>query len=328
MKKLLLLLPFLAAFLPGCADLRTEKLDTGLLMGIAADPTLSAVQSGLFVCTTLDHDTLPPHPGGRSISSTDPHSRSVTVNGKLWPVAKTLRVKLTGGTAQQLAYVRQAADSISAWANINYDFNQNQSTFDYRMTFVPGQGSWSYIGTDCQYVGQQYATCNIGWVAFDATLHEMMHGIGFAHEQASPNATIPWNKPVVYAELAGPPNYWSASTVDGNVFYRYSATSVTASVFDPVSIMQYSVKASWTLDNQGIPGGKNLSKLDRKALVDSYPGRVPPVIVIPPTGTGIQLTPAQVALIVQYLNGSQLEVDSTAARQRRNATRIKKLVGQ
>lgn len=103
MKKLLLL-PFLAAFLPGCADLRTEKLDTGLLMGIAADPTLSAVQSGLFVCTTLDHDTLPParHPNGRSISSTDPHSRSVTVNGKLWPVGKTLRVKLTGRTAQQL----------------------------------------------------------------------------------------------------------------------------------------------------------------------------------------------------------------------------------
>lgn len=117
MKKLLFVLPLLLLLFPQCSDLRVDPIDNGLLMGVAADPTLSAVETGLFLCTTLDHDTLPPakHPNGRSITTKDPHSRSVTVNGKLWPVGKTLTVKLTGGTAQQLAYVRQAVDSISKW---------------------------------------------------------------------------------------------------------------------------------------------------------------------------------------------------------------------
>lgn len=154
-----------------------------------------------------------------------------------------------------------------------------------------------------------------------------MHGIGFAHEQANPYANIPWNKPVVYAEMAGPPNYWSAATVGHNVFYTYPATSVTASPFhDKPSVMQYSIKASWTLNNTAIPGGKNLSVQDRKALTIAYPGRVTPPI-IPPV-TGITLTPAQVSLIVQYLNASQTLIDTTTAQQRRNGTRIKRLVGQ
>jgi len=40
-------------------------------------------------------------------------------------------------------------------------------------------------------------------------LHEIGHALGLLHEHQSPFAGIHWDDEAVYAELAGPPNFWS-----------------------------------------------------------------------------------------------------------------------
>ena len=131
---------------------------------------------------------------------------------------------------------------------------------------------------------------NIGWPGVDVCLHEIGHALGMAHEQANPNGGICWNKPVVYAALAAPPNNWSKSMVDSNVFYKYDTTKVFTTPFDGVSIMQYSIPDTWVCDGKGFPGGKTLSATDRVFMAGVYPKTV-----VPPVVTGKTLTVEQVA---------------------------------
>lgn len=230
--------------------------------------------------------------------------RSVVVNGKPWPVGKVLKVKLASGSTQQNNYFHAATDTVSKYANLTFDYSpQPSGVYDLRVDLNNYGASWSYIGQDALLVSQSSPTLVVGWTAFDASLHELCHAVGFAHEQSNPNTTICWNKAVVYAELGGPPNNWNKATVDYNVFYTYPPGGVVASVFDPLSIMQYTIKGSWMCNGVGISGGKNLSPLDRAALVATYPGRV-----TPPITTGITLTPAQAA----ELRATSLSAANTA----------------
>jgi hypothetical protein len=81
--------------------------------------------------------------------------------------------------------------------------------------------------------------------------------------------------------------------VDANVFFKYNPVDVTATEFDPTSIMEYQIPWSWTCSGTGIPGGKVLSEKDKFLIGQIYPGVIvnPP----PPPPSGVTLTQAQVA---------------------------------
>jgi hypothetical protein len=61
-------------------------------------------------------------------------------------------------------------------------------------------------------------------------LHEFGHALGLIHEHQNPVGGIQWNKPAVYADLGGPPNFWGKATVDNNMFATYAKDQINGSV--------------------------------------------------------------------------------------------------
>jgi hypothetical protein len=120
---------------------------------------------------------------------------------------------------------------------------QNGGDADIRVTVVPG-GSWSIIGTGARGKTQDEATMNFGWFNDQTTdnefsrviIHEFGLALGCIHEQASPVANIPWDRPVVYtAYLAS--NGWGPAMVDATVFAVAPQSETIESAFDRTSIM-------------------------------------------------------------------------------------------
>ena len=249
--------------------------------------------------------------------------RSVVVNGKPWPVGKVFRVKLlSSGTAAQNNHFHAATDTVAKWANVNFDYSPRpDNTYDLRVQLNNYGAAWSYLGQDATFVSQTSPSLVVGWTGFDVSSHELLHAMGFAHEQSNPNVTICWNKPVVYEELKRT-NGWSQAQVDYNVFYTYPLSGVAASTFDPLSIMQYTIKGSWTCNGVGISGGKNLSPLDRAALVATYPGRTTPPIV-----TGITITAQQAAELRQGALNDQTATNTANEAAKAHRAKIQAILG-
>lgn len=244
----------------------------------------------------------------KSIAPYFAQSRAVGVRGKYWDNGATLKIKLMGGTEQQRAYFTNAVLEWQKYINLNVSYVTTGNA-DIRVSFVSGSGSWSYCGTEAKSVPQNQATLNLGWLGSDVAAHEFAHAIGGAHEQSSPNSDIDWNKPVVYAALAAPPNGWSKETVDWNVFRKLTAAEAEATVYDPVSILQYSVPASWTYNYpNGIPGGKVLSAQDVAFWSAKYPKVAPPTP--PPPPINYTVTPAQRSNLKRITNKAKAATDA------------------
>jgi hypothetical protein len=140
----------------------------------------------------------------------------------------------------------QYANEWSHYANLTFKFMERDAPgdSDIRIAFESGAGSWSYIGTSAKNIPQSKPTMNFGWFddetsdqTFSRTvIHEFGHAIGCIHEQASPVADIPWNKPAVYEHYKRT-NGWDQAKVDGNVFTKAATADTLNSNFDKNSIM-------------------------------------------------------------------------------------------
>lgn len=199
-------------------------------------------------------------------------ARAAFERRKLWPNGATLRVAFLEGDAAQHQMVQQFAPGWSRHGNIKFDFSHNANP-DIRITFNPNDGAWSYIGLDCQTIPRSQPTMNLGWQDEAVILHEFGHTIGLIHEHQNPVGGIKWNKENVYRDLGGPPNNWSRSTVDHNMFATYDRSQVNATAVDMKSIMLYAVPASWTLDGFNSVENTVLSDQDKAFIGDprNYP---------------------------------------------------------
>ncbi|WEO94035.1 M12 family metallopeptidase [Streptomyces sp. FXJ1.172] len=195
------------------------------------------------------------------------------------------RVPWAGGEAQRDA-VREC---LREWRElgIGVTFREvgDRHEAELRIGFQTGGGSWSAVGREALTVGRGERTMNLGW---DVTgpgeratvLHVVGHALGMVHEHQSPYAGLHWDDEAVYAELAGPPNFWSRQTTDTNVLQRLEAGEASGSVWDPQSVMTFAFGPGLVLEPEQYRGGLRPSgapsPADKEFVLRWYPPAAPP----------------------------------------------------
>jgi hypothetical protein len=215
-----------------------------------------------------------------SRATQDANDKAALLNEARWNSGDQIRVAFLAGDADLQKRVRAVAERWTApgMANLSLQFVE-EGDAEIRIAFQEGDGSWSYLGTQCRDIPADEATMNYGWLtpASDddeiqrVVLHEFGHALGLIHEHQNPQGGIDWNEPAVIADLSGPPNFWDEATIRHNVLDHYSPDVVTATDVDRDSIMMYPIPAAWTNDGFSADLNTDLSELDKLLVRDVYP---------------------------------------------------------
>lgn len=199
-----------------------------------------------------------------------------------WVQNEVIRVKFLGGDDALRERVRAVAERWTApgMAELTFEWVADDAAADIRVAFLAGEGSWSYLGTQCREIPDGEPTMNYGWI--DAAsgeeelrrvvLHEFGHALGLIHEHQNPEGGIDWNEPAVIADLSKPPNSWTVEQIRHNVLDHYAPDAVTATGVDGSSIMMYPIPAAWTNDGFSADLNSDLSPTDVDFIRRVYAG--------------------------------------------------------
>lgn len=174
-------------------------------------------------------------------------------------------------------------DAANEWcgpkmARVRFVFVKDITKAHIRISFLH-KGSWSVLGQTALDVPKNQPTMNYGWLkpgssdsaVRQVVLHEFGHALGLIHEHQNPGGGIPWNKPQVYRDLAGPPNSWDQAKVDRNLFAVYDKDLTNHTEVDPKSIMMYPIAKSWVTDPKfAVDLNEDLSDVDRAFIKKQY----------------------------------------------------------
>jgi len=229
-----------------------------------------------WVCSTPEVD------GGARVESSPTQllPMGVAAQGKLWKNGTELKIRFLHGSPElQERTLTVGASWLVDGVNLKMRHLQPGEKADIRISFDPGRGSWSYIGTDSTGIHPSQPTMNLGWAALDTpdedfssvVIHEFGHALGLLHEHNHPGAKIEWDKPAVYADLGGEPNNWDKKTIDDNVFAKFDASNViTTNHFNEVSVMIYTVPPNWTTNGKSFMPSWKLSPGDVATIKKLY----------------------------------------------------------
>jgi hypothetical protein len=209
-------------------------------------------------------------------------ARMALVNSKKWPTGARLRCRFLDGSSKMKKRVQAVAHQWEQHCNLKFKFVALGAA-EIRISFHADQGSWSAVGRDAlnrAYFPLHQPTMNYGWLRDDSpeaeyqrvVLHEFGHAISCIHEHQSPKFNRTWNTQAVMQYFQGPPNFWSPADIEHNVLQKYSPSGMSATKYDPKSIMLYTFDDALFSDGLG-PTNSNssLSPSDIQMIKKMYP---------------------------------------------------------
>lgn len=169
----------------------------------------------------------------------------------------------------QEAIKKIVKERIEPLVNLDIAFVDSPKDANVRISFNPGGGSWSLVGTD-HLEQKEGATMNFGWFDVPTTMHEFGHLIGLIHEHQNPaGQKIQWDTQKVI-EWAKETQGWPEQTTKENIINKYDKNSINGSDFDPLSIMLYFFPGSLTTNNKGTQQNFRLSGEDVEWINKTY----------------------------------------------------------
>ncbi|RFN45094.1 hypothetical protein FIE12Z_10664 [Fusarium flagelliforme] len=185
-----------------------------------------------------------------------------------------IRYFFMGGNQLQHEKVAQAIEEWTWYANISFMEVFSAEESKVRITFDPNDGSWSYIGRQCDSVPLTEATMNLAWVdKFShlaanekaVILHECGHALGLLHEHESPAHRKGAVQNISAAlELYKGTQGWTTEQIYEQVINVYNKSDISNySQVDIQSIMHYPQPKELTGLDQDIPYNAKLSDLDK-----------------------------------------------------------------
>jgi len=169
---------------------------------------------------------------------------------------------------------------MNAWGRYaNVTFVPTRTDPQVRIARTPGDGHWSYLGTDVLHIRKAEPTMNLDSFTMSTSeseykrvvRHETGHTLGFPHEHMRKQlvAKIDVDKAIEYF---GRTQGWSPDEVREQVLTPLEQSSLigTASA-DARSIMCYQLPGAITKDGQPILGGNDIDAWDREFVALIYP---------------------------------------------------------
>lgn len=195
----------------------------------------------------------------------------------LWQGKSELKVGFLNGSDVLKNQVTHYATYWNQYSKLQIVFVETGPS-DIRVSIDSDGTFWSYVGRSAEAAPKNEATMHFGWSTGEKTpeevfrrtvLHEFGHALGLIHEQQSPQATLAFNKPAVYAYYKNKFG-WNKNKVDQNFFRKVPKAQARYTPYDPASIMHYHVPATFTLDGRSVPWNTHLSKRDIDLIKKLY----------------------------------------------------------
>ncbi len=191
---------------------------------------------------------------------------------------------------------------MNAWADYaKVVFMLTSTEPQVRIARTPGQGYYSYLGTDVLQIPRNQPTMNLDSFTMNTpesefhrvVRHETGHTIGCPHEHMRRELVqrLDVQKTIAYFQRT---QGWSAQVTRQQVLTPLEEASIRGTpTADQDSIMCYALPGSITIDGQPIRGGVDIDPLDQQFIATLYPREVTPpqpppsdtTIFVPKAGT-------------------------------------------
>ncbi len=190
-----------------------------------------------------------------------------------------------------LALRRRILEHMNAWGTrTNVKFRETAGQGQVRIARSPGDGYWSYLGTDVLQIPANEPTMNLDSFTmqtkdsefYRVVRHETGHTLGCPHEHLRREivARLDVNRTIQYFRRT---QGWSEQEVRQQVLTPIEEQSIRGNKVDVNSIMTYQLPGSITIDGVSITGGVDIDDSDYAFMATMFPK---PDVPVPPVGFG------------------------------------------